>query len=123
MNYGIARSALGLALSLLLAGAAAALPQDCSSDIEVVLKVKFYDSSRSLHVAWLDAAKINTAQHSRITLRNGFATKVRTTEREYYVLHVPVVRHERDKRRIETLGHELLHAICGAWHEPKDDIA
>lgn len=44
----------------------------------------------------------------------GFATKVTGTNR--HALYVTEPRGQRDRAGIETWGHELMHAICGAWH-------
>ena len=44
----------------------------------------------------------------------GFATKVVDTNRHALYVTEPVGQKDRDA--IETWGHELMHAICGAWH-------
>lgn len=31
-------------------------------------------------------------------------------------IHMMRIRHQFDKPRMETLGHEVLHGLCGNWH-------
>lgn len=45
---------------------------------------------------------------------SGFATM--NTRTGVKTLHVRVIKDRRDTARLATLGHELMHALCGDWH-------
>lgn len=44
----------------------------------------------------------------------GFAIHNKTTG--LHTLFILEIRGQADSRRIETLGHELMHSFCGDWH-------
>ena len=44
----------------------------------------------------------------------GFAIYNKTTG--LHTLFILEIRGQSDSRRIETLGHELMHSFCGDWH-------
>jgi hypothetical protein len=44
----------------------------------------------------------------------GFST--RNTATNVNTLHILKIRGQDDVKRIETLGHELMHTFCGDWH-------
>ena len=33
-----------------------------------------------------------------------------------HVIHIPQMRGQLDAETLDTIGHELLHVVCGSWH-------
>ena len=71
--------------------------------------VHLYDDPAQLRAAW-ERAHRRPATDQVL----GFAGRDPVTGAHHVYAMAP--RGQRDGDRIETLGHEMLHVACGAWH-------
>ena len=91
-----------LALALLCASCAS--EPTCESG-RYTLDIKIYDNPDDITSAW--------------TAIGGEDEVWGFSEWDVYppIVHVPRVIDEQDDDAIDTWGHELLHVVCGDWHE------
>lgn len=92
------------------------LLNDCDtklSDGEIIsVNVISYDSKSALLNAFKE---INPdTDLTREDGMTGFATY--RPRIKLHTLHVLQIRGQNDHDRIETIGHELMHSLCGDWH-------
>lgn len=102
------RYALTVALILLTSSAFAGI--DCPDVSEITLRVVILKNERALKERYRKV----TGKHDQED-RHGFATYNKRTD--VHTLYVTSIRNERDRKSLSVWGHELAHAICGAWHE------
>ena len=110
--------ALGLALLIFAVFLAGCEPKVHGPELET--ECKFSDSI-SLSVVELEEREMREKweYYNRQKLPDGakvegFAIHNKTTG--LHTLFILKIRGQNDSRRIETLGHELLHSFCGDWH-------
>lgn len=89
------------------------LETECDYSTPITLTVVEYDDERELVAQWEYFKKMKLPANSKL---EGFETI--NTRTGLHTLHVLKIRGQRDTRRIETLGHELMHSFCGKWHPP-----
>ena len=87
------------------------LETECKFNTPISLMVIEYDTQAELDAKW---EYYNRTQLPDSAHAEGFATYNLVTQQ--HVLHVLKIRGQNDSRRIETLGHELMHSFCGDWH-------
>jgi len=78
--------------------------------VPIATTVYFYDNHKQVGEAY---ARLVDPEDSY--QREGFAIWYKG-EPECQI-HTLRIRHQKDEKRIETLGHEMLHCIIGTWHE------
>lgn len=120
-------TALGVFLWLaLLAGCEPSygpqLETECDYSTPRSIVVVEYDNESELEKAY---ESLNDDFQAREVRTYGFATYhvfrdpvTLEVTNELHKLHVLKVRGQNDHDRIETIGHELMHSFCGAWHPP-----
>lgn len=101
-------AALGLASSSALAGNLT----ECGAEVRTIT-VKMYSTPLAIRQAYQELT------HIRPQGLKGFATYNNRTE--VHTLHVLLIAGIKSGRQIQTLGHELLHALCGDWHPEVQD--
>lgn len=89
------------------------LETECNYSIPITLTVVEYEYPKELAAQWEFYSKQKLPDNAGI---EGFATH--NTRTDIHTLHILKIRGQKDSRRIETLGHELLHSFCGDWHPP-----
>ncbi len=87
------------------------LETECDYSTPITLTVVEYDSEKEIVAQWEYYKKIKMPEGAKL---EGFETI--NTRTGLHTLHVLKIRGQKDTRRIETLGHELMHSFCGAWH-------
>lgn len=92
------------------------LENDCAAKLaqsEVInVHVVTYDNKGALLKAFKE---INPdTELTREDNLTGFATY--RPRIQLHTLHVLTIRGQNDQDRIETIGHELMHSVCGDWH-------
>ncbi len=89
------------------------LETECNYSTPITLTVVEYDDEKELAAQWEYYKKMKLPEGAKL---EGFETI--NTRTGLHTLHVLKIRGQKDTRRIETLGHELMHSFCGAWHPP-----
>jgi len=89
------------------------LTSECNYSTPITLTVIEYETERELASQWEYYKQMKLPDGGRI---EGFATY--NTRTQLHTLHVLKIRGQKDSRRIETIGHELMHSFCGDWHPP-----
>jgi hypothetical protein len=86
------------------------LETECKYDETISLNVVELDE-RTMHEKWEYYNRAKLPDGARV---EGFAIYNKTTK--IHTLFILKIRGQKDSRRIETLGHELMHSFCGDWH-------
>jgi hypothetical protein len=89
------------------------LETECTWSTPTTLTVVEYDSTKELATQWEFYKQQKLPDNAQL---EGFATY--NTRTQIHTLHILKIRGQKDSRRIETLGHELMHSFCGDWHPP-----
>jgi hypothetical protein len=83
----------------------------CTFETPLTVSVIEYATEKELADKWeyYNRTKLPEGAEAK-----GFATYNLVTKT--HTLHILKIRGQTDSDRIETLGHELMHSFCGAWH-------
>ncbi len=87
------------------------LETECKYNTPISLMVVEYDTQAEMNKAWEFYTRQKLPEKANA---EGFATYNRAVQ--IHTLHVLKIRGQADSRRIETIGHELMHSFCGDWH-------
>lgn len=111
--FALAALLLAIAFALWSCEASYGPPLESACDWEQTYSIGFaiYEDEQELRSAWEFLSKAKLLERSYV---QGFATL--NTRTGKHTLHFLAPRGQRDRERIETIGHELMHPACGAWH-------
>ena len=84
---------------------------ECKWDQTYSVTFAIYPNETDLRSAYEALSKAKILDRSYV---KGFATLNHRSG--LHTLHFLAPRGQNDHDRIETIGHELLHPVCGAWH-------
>ena len=84
---------------------------ECNFESPITLSVVEYNTQEELIDYW---SKISQNPIPSDSLFEGFSTL--NTRTNQYTLHILRIRGQDDSRRMEVLGHELMHGFCGDFH-------
>ena len=87
------------------------LASECRWDDNYTVGFAVYTSESDLRSAYEFLSKARLLETSYV---KGFATM--NTRTGKHTLHFQEPRGQNDHDRIETIGHELMHPVCGPWH-------
>jgi hypothetical protein len=102
------------ALVALCPGLAGAEPEACAFDEPIAVRIVTYPSRAAL--AHRYRTLVSAGQRMKLMRREPLLHGFATLEGDVHTLHVLEADWERRDSNLAVLGHELLHAFCGAWH-------